>query len=92
MSASTLIIDADTHFTEPPDLWTERLPSSWGDDVVRASDEDSQADVWVVGDRVLGGVWSMLAYGTGHIANSEITRGQRLERTRIRRRGTRRSG
>ena len=75
MSASTLIIDADTHFTEPPDLWTERLPSSWGDDVMHVRyDEDRQADVWVVGDRVLGGVWSMLAYGTGHIANSEDAR------------------
>jgi uncharacterized protein len=30
-STSQLVIDADTHVTEPPDLWTSRLPSKWRD-------------------------------------------------------------
>jgi hypothetical protein len=32
--SSPLIIDADTHFTELPDLWTSRLPKSWGEDAL----------------------------------------------------------
>ena len=36
MSASTptirdWVIDADTHITEPGDLWTSRLPAKWKD-------------------------------------------------------------
>lgn len=69
------IVDTDTHFTELPDLWTSRLPTAWGDDVMHVRwDEDRQAEVWVVGDRVIGGAWSLLAYGTGHIADSEEAR------------------
>ena len=26
-----LIVDLDAHLVEPPDLWTSRLPSRWGD-------------------------------------------------------------
>ena len=69
------IIDTDTHFTEPPDLWTSRLPKEWGDDVMHVRwDEQRQADVWVAGDQVLGGAWSLLAYGTGHVADTEGAR------------------
>lgn len=32
MGSSTLIIDTDTHVTEPPDLWTSRMSKArWGD-------------------------------------------------------------
>ena len=36
--ASTLferfpVIDVDTHLTEPPDVWTSRVSSKWGDAV-----------------------------------------------------------
>lgn len=69
------IIDTDTHFTEPPNLWTDRLPSSWGDQVMQVKwDDVTQTEVWVIGDRVIGGAWSLLAYGTGHVANSEAAR------------------
>src|SRR6187551_3477374 len=30
MPEQAVIVDTDTHFTEPPDLWTSRLPSKWG--------------------------------------------------------------
>ncbi len=70
-----LIIDTDTHFTETPDLWVSRLPKSWGDQVMHVvRDEKTGGDVWVIGDRVIGGAWSMLAYGTGRIANSDSAR------------------
>lgn len=51
------IIDTDTHLSEPPDLWTSRLASKWGDDVPRtAFDERRGEDVWVVGGRRISGV------------------------------------
>ena len=25
------VIDVDTHVTEPPDVWTSRVSSKWGD-------------------------------------------------------------
>jgi predicted TIM-barrel fold metal-dependent hydrolase len=69
-----MIIDTDTHFTEPPDLWTTRLPSKWGDDVMHVVwDDKRQAEVWTVGEAVLGGAWSLLSYAT-KVADSEETR------------------
>jgi uncharacterized protein len=73
--AGPLIIDTDTHVTEPPDLWTSRLPSSWGDSVMHVRwDDEHQADVWVVGDEIIGRTWGLLAYGSRHVAGSEADR------------------
>lgn len=49
----TLIIDTDTHVTEPPDLWTSRMSAArWGDLVPQVRwDEDHQQEAWFVGDR-----------------------------------------
>jgi hypothetical protein len=30
------VIDADTHLTEPHDLWTSRAPKQWADRVPRS--------------------------------------------------------
>jgi predicted TIM-barrel fold metal-dependent hydrolase len=69
------IVDTDTHFTEPPDLWTSRLPKAWGDDVMHVEwDEAREAELWVVGNQVIGGVWAPLAYGRGRVADSEAAR------------------
>lgn len=49
----TLLIDTDTHVTEPADLWTARMPRArWGDLVphVRWDDDHSQ-EAWFVGDQ-----------------------------------------
>jgi len=46
------IIDADTHITEPADLWTTRLPKKYrelGPRLVR--NPDTQWDVWQIGER-----------------------------------------
>jgi predicted TIM-barrel fold metal-dependent hydrolase len=72
--SSPLIIDADTHFTELPDLWTSRLPKSWGEDVMHVRwDEKSQADMWVARDKVIARAWGHLSYGLAR-ANSEDER------------------
>lgn len=41
-------IDTDTHITEPPDTWTSRLPSKWGDAVPHLERHDGR-DVWIMG-------------------------------------------
>jgi uncharacterized protein len=70
----TRIIDADTHFTELPDLWTSRLPSSLGDAVMHVRwDDKTQADVWVSGDNVIMRAWGHLSYARAR-ANSEDER------------------
>jgi predicted TIM-barrel fold metal-dependent hydrolase len=52
--ASFAVIDVDSHVTEVPDLWTSRLPKSWGDDVPHLwFDEDAQLDRWKVGSTPL---------------------------------------
>src|SRR4051794_37366213 len=62
------IVDADTHLTEPADLWTRLAPQKYKDQVPRVVSSDGReiynphkgrmetADmwIWVVGDNVMG--------------------------------------
>ena len=50
--ASMPIIDIDSHFTEPADLWTSRAPSKFRDGVPRLIDdpENEGGQCWVSGD------------------------------------------
>ena len=41
------IIDADTHFTEPYDLWTSRAPAAYKDRVLHI-EERAEGPTWVV--------------------------------------------
>jgi predicted TIM-barrel fold metal-dependent hydrolase len=52
------VIDIDTHWSEPPDLWTSRMPERrWGDRVPHVVyDEARRESVWQVGDERLSGV------------------------------------
>jgi len=48
------VIDADTHLTEPWDLWTSRAPAKWKDRVPQVKMHDG-AESWVIdGDKVIG--------------------------------------
>ncbi len=47
-------IDVDTHITEPPDVWTSRVASKWGDRVPHIAQQDGR-DHWVIGNEVVGG-------------------------------------
>jgi predicted TIM-barrel fold metal-dependent hydrolase len=52
-----LMIDTDSHVSEPPDLWTSRLDPKWADVAPRViTDEKAGIDRWVVGQRKLTGV------------------------------------
>lgn len=48
MGSSTLIIDTDTHITEPPDLWASRMSRSrWGDLIPEVRwIEERQGEFW----------------------------------------------
>ncbi|HEY1278132.1 MAG TPA: amidohydrolase family protein [Acidimicrobiales bacterium] len=48
------IIDTDTHVVEPPDLWTSRVASKWGDLVPHVEwDDVAQEEAWYTGDERL---------------------------------------
>jgi uncharacterized protein len=48
------VIDADTHYTEPHDLWTSRAPAKWRDRVPQVKLHDGQMS-WVIdGDKSIG--------------------------------------
>ncbi|MCW2498452.1 MAG: amidohydrolase [Frankiales bacterium] len=51
-----LIIDADTHVVEPPDLWTSRMSvAKWGDRVPHVRwDDKAEEEAWFSGDKRLG--------------------------------------
>ncbi|HWL45126.1 MAG TPA: amidohydrolase family protein [Ilumatobacter sp.] len=57
------IIDTDTHLSEPPDLWTSRLPmDKWGSDVPHVVfDESRQIDRWIIGGRRAPGVGAFVS-------------------------------
>ena len=51
------IIDTDTHVVEPPDLWTSRVASTWGDLVPHVRwDDGAGEEAWFVGDQRLAPV------------------------------------
>jgi predicted TIM-barrel fold metal-dependent hydrolase len=62
------VIDVDTHITEPPDLWTSRLSTKWGDlvphvDIRRYRGGDPH-ETWVLGGKptLAVGVTSMAGW------------------------------
>ena len=58
------IIDTDTHVIEAPDLWTARLPESWGDRRLHIEwDPGRNMEMWCIGDRRVKPAWSGAAYG-----------------------------
>ena len=44
------IIDIDSHFTEPPELWVERAPAKLKDKVPRVIRTEQGRDTWIVED------------------------------------------
>ncbi len=49
MSGAGWFIDADTHVTEPGDVWTKRLPARFRDAAPRIERTDEGVDVWRFG-------------------------------------------
>lgn len=55
-------IDTDTHVTEPPDTWTARLASKWGDRIPHIERVDG-LDLWIIGGEPAGGPGMVTAAG-----------------------------
>jgi predicted TIM-barrel fold metal-dependent hydrolase len=57
------VIDVDTHLTEPPDVWTARMPAAMHDRVPHIERQDGQ-DVWMADGERLGapGYYSMAGW------------------------------
>lgn len=56
-TANLGIIDADSHITEPPDVWTARMSARWGDAIPHlVYDERYGIERWKVGDLLLAAV------------------------------------
>ena len=48
--SSLPVIDIDSHWTEPRDLWTSRAPTRWKDRALRIVKNDQGVEHWVVED------------------------------------------
>jgi predicted TIM-barrel fold metal-dependent hydrolase len=58
------VADVDSHIIEPPDLWTSRVSSKWGDLVPHVKfHQRRQEDYWYIGDRKLYGVGAFAQAG-----------------------------
>ena len=58
------VIDTDTHLVEPPDLWTSRMSSRWGDLIPHVVwDEAHAEEAWVIGDQRVAPVGSAAQAG-----------------------------
>jgi uncharacterized protein len=57
------VIDVDTHLTEPPDVWTARVPAAMQERVPHVERQDGR-DVWVADGNFLGapGFYSMAGF------------------------------
>ena len=59
------VIDVDTHITEPPGVWTDRVASKWGDKIPHIKRVEGR-DLWFIGDETAGGPgWVTMAGHTG---------------------------
>ncbi|MAG31636.1 MAG: amidohydrolase [Deltaproteobacteria bacterium] len=66
-------IDTDTHVTEPPDTWTSRLSSKWGDEIPHIERVDGR-DLWIIGGDAAGGPGMVTAAGfDGTIPETRMT-------------------
>jgi predicted TIM-barrel fold metal-dependent hydrolase len=52
-AAEIPVIDADTHFTEPADLWTSRAPAKYRDQVLHVRPGEDGHERWFIGDHFI---------------------------------------
>jgi predicted TIM-barrel fold metal-dependent hydrolase len=57
------VVDADSHLTEPADLWVERVPSKYADIVPRVVVSPAGREVWLIGDKMVQGAAATSAAG-----------------------------
>ena len=52
--ADIAVVDADTHLTEPHDLWTSRAPAKWADRVPQVRETKSGRKMWTIDGEAFG--------------------------------------
>ena len=57
------VIDVDTHIIEPPDLWTSRISSKWGDLVPHVKLNSRNIERWYMGEHRLPAAGSVAQAG-----------------------------
>jgi uncharacterized protein len=64
ISSVERIFDSDTHAIEARDLWTSRLPKSWGDQVMHIeTDPETGRENWCIGDKRISPAWANCYFG-----------------------------
>lgn len=69
----TKVIDTDTHFTEPPDLWTSRAPAAYKDKVPHMKTVDGHSRWFVEGDNAWLNVGVGVMDRDGNKARGQLT-------------------
>ena len=59
------IIDADSHLTERPNLWVDRVPAKYREIAPRVVTSPGGREVWLVGDKMVQGAAATSAAGWG---------------------------
>jgi len=67
------IIDVDTHVTEDPGTWVDRVPASMKDRVPRIERDHKGRDIWYVGDKRMGIAGLTATAGRGDMMNWPAT-------------------
>ena len=71
--AGIKIIDSDTHFTEPPDLWTRHAPAAYRDRMPQMRTVDGKSRWFVDGDIDFSGVGESVIRTNGHKDRGRFT-------------------
>ena len=74
------IIDMDTHLTEPPDLWTSRVPKKWVDSVPQVRRSADGVDEWWCGNKRLVSPGMFSVAGWKHYAPSTPATFEEMDR------------
>jgi uncharacterized protein len=60
------IIDTDTHFAEPRDLWTRAMPKKFADQTLNIRfNEQFNSEWWYIGDNPVSPAWFGCTWGSG---------------------------
>src|SRR5262245_104600 len=65
------VVDCDSHWTEPPDLWTSRAPARLRDRMPRVVERDG-VQLWHVGDVMLGPIGLSVVKRSGDKAYGKL--------------------
>ncbi|MGE0388283.1 MAG: amidohydrolase family protein [Gammaproteobacteria bacterium] len=73
LAAGIPIIDIDSHFTEPPDLWTSRAPARFRDRVLHVRDLPGGGQGWFFGDQMVASPGNNVVRPDGSKARGTLT-------------------